>query len=443
MKKLTNAPQKIFYASGAMGVNLLNTMMGSYICSALLVGGFGEEAIPFQTYVGKDLIIPAVWAVFAFLAKVVDGIIDIPMASFADNFKSRFGRRRPVILIGFIIMVLAYLGMLFIPNPNGATMINTVYFGIVLCIFYSFYTLTMVTYYSTYTEIVDTDIDRAFLSNVKAVCDIFYFIIGYVIVRMFLNSMNIRLVALIVLPLSLLMMIPVALIKEESNLGDDSKVKSVSLIQSLKCTFQNKPFLRWIVAYAFMNFGVQLFLGGINEYFSKVGMNMMIVMMSCFAPVPFTLILYNVIMKKKGFGFSFIYALAVYSVGMICMFVVGTMPAGTGKLVASIVAGVISSFAIGALFAVAYQLPSQLAAEEETRTGVANSAMYFAVQGLFSGIATGIATGIVLTALKGSESANSDAIRYITLISAAGTVVAGILTLMLPDVIKKIGKQDK
>nr|MCR5293124.1 hypothetical protein [Eubacterium sp.] len=70
-------------------------------------------------------------------------------------------------------------------------------------------------------------------------------------------------------------------------------------------------------------------------------------------------------------------------------------------------------------------------------------AMYFAVQGLFSGVATGIATGIVLTALKGSESANSDAIRYITLISAAGTVVAGILTLMLPDVIKKIGKQDK
>ena len=63
------------------------------------------------------------------------------------------------------------------------------------------------------------------------------------------------------------------------------------------------------------------------------------------------------------------------------------------KMILSIVGGVIISFAIGALFSVAYSIPAQLAAEDEDKTGISHSAMYFAVQGLFSGVATGIATG--------------------------------------------------
>ena len=97
------------------------------------------------------------------------------------------------------------------------------------------------------------------------------------------------------------------------------------------------------------------------------------------------------------------------------------------------------------MFAVAYSIPSQLAADEEERTGVTNSAMYFAVQGLFAGVATGIGTGIVLTALKkASENATGvPAIAYMTLIAAAGTVIAFILTFILPKELLKLGKKEK
>ena len=63
---------------------------------------------------------------------------------------------------------------------------------------------------------------------------------------------------------------------------------------------------------------------------------------------------------------------------------------GTVKIILGIVCGVCSSFSIGAMFAVAYSIPSQLAADDEARTGRSHAAMYFAVQGLFSGIASGI-----------------------------------------------------
>ncbi len=445
MRKLQRKRHLILYALSGMGVNMLNLMVGSYLCSAVLVGGFGENAVAHQTFAQRDLVIAGVWSVFVLLAKIIDGVIDVPMASFTDRLRTRWGRRRPSLIIGFVPMVLFYLLFSVAPVQTGATLLNTIFFGVVLCGFYSFYTLTMVTYYATFTEIVDTPHERSLLANVKSVCDIVYFILGYVVVRMLLNGLNIRVVALLVLPLSLTMLIPLFLIKEPSTRVQDSgavsQPKTVNLIQSLKLTFRNRSFLLWMAVYSFMTFGVQLFLGGINEYFSFVGMSMIFVMMAAFAPVPLTLVLYNRILRKRGFGFAFRYALLTYAVGMLSMFAVGLMPSGMVKTVLSVATGLLSSLSIGALFAVAYSVPAQLAADEEKATGVSHSAMYFAVQGLFSGVATGIGTGIVLVALKGSEESSSGAIRFMTLISAIGVLLAFFLTFTLKKSLLNLGKE--
>lgn len=438
MRKLKSKRQMLLYAISGMGVNMLNLMMGSYLCSALIASGFGEEAIAHQTFAQKDLVIAAVWAVFGLAAKIIDGIIDVPMASLTDNLRSRWGRRRPALMLGFVPMVAAYLLFLIVPN-DGATLWNTIYYGVVLCVFYSFYTLTMVTYYATFTEIVETERERSFISNVKSVCDIVYFILGYVGVRAMLNGMNIRTAALIVLPLSLTMMIPMFMIHEPSTLsGAGEKTETVGIFKSLRCTFRNKTFILWMIVYAFMTFGVQLFLSGINEYFSKAGMSMIFVMIAAFLPVPLTLMLFNKIQRRWGFGVAFVYALVTFSVGMLAMFGVSFLPAGTAKTVISILCGLICSFAVGALFAVAYSIPSELAAQEEKKTGVANSAMYFAVQGLFSGVATGIGASVVLTALK-----DTDTVIYLTAVSALGTLVAAVLMPKLPKSLKLLGKEKK
>ena len=450
MRKLNRKWQMLLYACSGFGVNLLNLMMGSYLCSALLIGGFRGDAILYQTYNGSNLVVAGVWAAFVLIAKIIDGVIDIPMASFTDRLQSRFGRRRPSIVIGMIPMIAAYLLFLVIPHPQGESIWNTIYYGVILCVFYSFYTLTMVTYYATFTEIVETEDERVFMSNVKSVCDIFYFIIGYVVVRAMLNSMNVRPVALIVLPLVLTMTIPLFMIKEPSTKGKvvlDNGTRTVNLVESLKYTFKNRAFILWMIVIFFMNFGVNLFLGGINEYFSFTGLNMIFIMACSFAPVPFTLILYNRIIKKKGFGFAFRYVLLTYGLGMVCMFFVGLIPASmnTLKTVLSIVSGIICSFAVGALFAVAYSVPSQPAADEEQETGVSHSAMYFAIQGVFSGVATGLAQGVVLVALKKASEGRTGlaAMSFMTLICGLGMLVSFICTFFLPRQITHIGLPDK
>ena len=441
MKKLQTKRQIIIYAMSGLGINLLNTIMASYLCSALLVGGFAGDAVKYQTFAQKDLVVAALWAVFAFVAKVIDGVIDVPMAALTDGLRTKWGRRRPSLVIGLVPLLLSYVLFLVIPDPSGATVLNTVYYGVMLCIFYTFYTLTMVTYYATYTEIFENEQQRSLVSNVKSVCDIVYFILGYVAVRALLNGINIRVAALIVLPLSATMLIPLFMIKEPSNKDQPAEAaKRLRLVPSLTYTFKNSAFIKWMIVYSFMTFGVQLFLSGINEYFSFVKMNMIFVMMSAFAPVPFTLILYNKIQKKFGFGAAFRYVLITFSVGMIAMFCVGLLGDGTAKTVLSIVTGVISSFAIGAMFAVAYSIPSQLAAEEEQKNGVSNSAMYFAVQGLFAGVASGIGSGIVLTALKEGSKGDGKAMLFLTVISAAGALVSFALTFILPKTMIYLGK---
>ena len=451
MQVIHSKRKLFFYAFGAMGVNLLGIIIGSYLVSALLTGGFKEADWANHTYLSKDLIVASAWAVFALVAKIIDGVIDIPMASLTDNLKTRWGRRRPAIVLGVVPMTLSFLAFLLIPQSQGLDWGNTIYYFVMLAIFYTTYTLTMVTYYATFTEIVDNEKDRRLLTNTKSIADILYFIIGFAAVPMMLKGINIRLVALIVLPSVLLILVPLFMIKEKSTVngtevinGDDvQETKTVNLFKSIGYTFKNWKFVLWMVVYSFMTFGLQLFLSGINEYFSVAGMNMIFVMLAAFVPVPLTFMIYNKLNIKKGFGFAYQYTLLVFIIAMLSLFGVSFMEAGTTKTILSILCGLVSSFSVGAMFAVSYSISSKLAADDEKETGISHSAMYFAVQGLFAGIASGIGGTAVLTILKTHFLFDKPTTFYITAISAGACVVAFVLVFILPKSLRLLGKETK
>ena len=439
MKKLTKRGQILLYGMSGFGVNMLNLIVGSYLCSALLTGGF-KEHVESWTYLNRDLVVAGIWSVLILAAKIVDGLIDIPMSSFTDNLKTRWGRRRPAILIGLIPTVIAYL-LFLIPLNTEATVLNTIWFGAILCLFYASYTLTMLTYYGTFAEIVETDRERVFLSSVKSVCDVVYFILGYALIPVFVGmSMNIRIVALIFLPLSLTMLIPLFMIKEHPTNDENAELepgeaRGVSLGKSFAVSFKNKSFIYWLCVVFVMNFGLQLFLSGINEFFSSTGINMTIVMACSFAPVPATILIYNKIVSKYGMKTGFQYVMLVFSSAMVLMYFCLPLTGAALSIVGAI-GGLITSFAVGAFFSISYTVPSQLAAEVNARTGICASSMYFAVEGLFEGVSAGLASGVVLVWLK-----EHDAASYITIIVAAACMAAFVMAFFLPKNIKEMGKR--
>ncbi|MCH5151873.1 MAG: MFS transporter [Clostridiales bacterium] len=471
MQKITSRKKLFLYGFSGLGVNMLNLIMGSYLCSALLVGGF-EEHVESWTYLNKNLVIAAVWSVMILVAKILDGVIDIPLSSFTDRLKTRWGRRRPAIVIGFVPMMLAYV-LFLIPLENGETLLNTIWFGVLLCVYYTFYTLTMLTYYATFSEITEKESDTVFLSNIKSISDVIYFSLGYALIPLFVSlGVNIRYVALIFMPLSLFMLIPLFMLKEKStkvdktqeqtattdevdtNAANEQKADTTAngvevqpplkLGASIACAFKNKTFLYWMLTAAVMNIGLQLFLGGINELFSTVEVNQTIVMATSFAPVPLTILLYNKMVKKFGLGWAFRYTLVMFSLGMMVMFVCSLVKGNLSEwelTAVAVVGGLLASFAIGAFFSVSYTVPSHLAQVEFESKGVSVSSMYFAVEGLIEGIAAGIATGPILVFLKGSEEASY--ICYMPIVVAAACMLAFAMSFGFSKTISQMGKAAK
>ena len=150
MGKITTKWKLLLYALSGLGVNMLNLIVTSYLCDALMVEGF-KTNIENWTYFNKTIVVAGVWSVCILISKILDGIIDIPFSAWGENIKSKFGKRRPVILFGLVLTLLFYV--LFLnPLSSEASILNTIYLAIILCLFYAFYTLTMVTFYATFSN---------------------------------------------------------------------------------------------------------------------------------------------------------------------------------------------------------------------------------------------------------------------------------------------------
>lgn len=440
MKKFTSKKQLILYGCSGLGINMLSLFMGSYLCSALQVGGFVDN-VEQWTYLNKDIVVYALWTVLAFFAKALDGFIDLPFAYLIDKINTKFGRRKTGLLIGVIPTIITFV-LFLIPLNDSATILNTVWFGVILCLFYSFYTLTMLTYYATFREVCATEKDVMFLSNVKSIFDVVYFSLGFALIPIFIGmKLNIRMVALIFLPLSLTMLIPFFMLKENRSDKSLELSERITLMDSFKCSLKNKTFIYWMCTISIVTIGLQLFLGGINEVFSSTGLNMTVVMASSFAPVPLTILAYNKFMKKRGLGFAYRFVLTVFAIGMLVLLFCYFNPFNLTPLglhIVAVLGGIFISFSIGAFFSITYSVPSNIAELEYKRTGKTVSAMYFAVQGVFEGVAAGIATGVILVALK-----NFDCIWLLPIIASLTCVIGFMMSFGFNKDISLMGKELK
>lgn len=437
MQKITSRKKLAIYGCSGLGVNMLNIIMGSYLCSALMTGGF-DAHIESWTYLNKTLVVAGLWAFLRFIAKAFDGLIDLPLATFADKLHVKFGRRKTAILIGLIPTVISYCLFLIPLNPYES-ILNTVWFGGLLIIFYACYTLTMLTYYATFSEVCANESDALFLSNSKSICDVVYFSLSFALVPVFISlDVNIRLVALIFLPLVLSMLIPLFMLKEDGNGDGEDEVEPLTLKSALSVSFKSKSFVYWMFTISVMTIGLQLFLGGINELFSSTNLNMTVVMASSFAPVPLTILAYNAIVKKFGLGLGYKFVLVIFSLGMCIMLLCYAIAGTVAPIVLTLIAvfgGIFISFSLGAFFSITYIVPTNLAQRQLSENGNSISSMYFAVQGLFEGIAAGIATGPILTLLK-----DKDVIYLLPVVVIVCCVIALVMSFFFPDDIKYMSK---
>jgi GPH family glycoside/pentoside/hexuronide:cation symporter len=383
--------QEPFYAIGGFGPGFLYQIALTY----LLYYYRPPERLIEQ---GALLLAPAVgFSAGMLVARILDGVVDLPIATWTDNLKSRWGRRRPLMVVGLIPAAITFI-LLWYPPITGHSLGENGHWGNVLYVaamssaFFFFYTLIIVPYLAALSEIVPDEPSRIRVASWQTFFNTGTYVLTYVLAPIMFDNFGVRGTVWILLPVFLSFLGPILVIKEHPTDGSDESIvvePDVPLLESLKLTLQNRTFRIYMLSVATFFFGLQFFLGGIsfmaidmmNLTQTKLGyMNA-----AAFAPVPIMLILFNYITREKGAKWGFRVALLVFALVMF-LFPLGwtRLNFPVPPLIWGIILSVVGSFSIGIFFTIPYAFPAQIAAVEAEETGKNRAGMYFAVQGVIN-----------------------------------------------------------
>ena len=398
----------VLFSFAGFGPNLLMIIMGAYFTDAINPAAMGSNSL--QVINGTCLILPAIFPILWMLAKAFDGIVDIPLAALTDSLSTKWGKRRPTILFGLFPMILSYI-MCWI--PVGDQTFYTIWLSFWAIVFFTTYTLCMISYYGSFTTVCAGDRDKSKLSTYKSFFDTISYCVSYALVPLLLSAFNVHIdkFVLYLSPLFLTMLIPLFLIKEGEKYGypekEGLKEERVSVFRSLKVTFGNKLFRRWLIVNSCSFFGLQMFLVAMNAMIiGGMGFEsweMAIVNTAAFAPVPIMLYLFNKLKAKKGLRFGLQLCLVGFAVAILSFIFASLYVTGGNKplqYAISIIGGICASWSIGTFFMLPYMIPVQIASVEERVTGVNHSAMYFAAQAVTTSVVGAIAGGVVYENIK-------------------------------------------
>ena len=415
-KTLDKGWKEILFAASGLEPNLLMILMGAFYTDAVNPSALGN-ASAVQSIAGVCLVVPALFPILFLIAKIFDGIIDVPLASLTDNLKTKWGKRRLPIIICFIPMLLTYAGLWYpiFGTGESAQLANTIWFTVMCFIFFGTYTMNLISFYGSIAQVTYDDNQRIRVSSYKAFFDTINYVVVYALVPLILTSIPIGKLVFLLLPMMATILIPVFLVKEgdkweakAKEMGYDiSELKSASdenigIIESIKGTMLNKPFLKWNLVNACTYFGLQMFLVSMNALIvGLMGLktiHMTILNTCAFAPVPIMLYLFNKMKAKKGLRFTYQTCLLAFAICIFGFLVGSEYVMGVGnytvKVIIGCVCGVAGSWAIGSFFMLPLLIPAQVSSVEEKLTGRNQSAMYFAGQALFTCVIGAIASSV-------------------------------------------------
>ena len=399
--------QEPIYAIGGFGPTFLYQVVLTYLLYYYRPAQARIEA-------GALIFAPAAaYALGMLIARILDGVVDIPIASWTDNMRSRWGRRRPMMLIGLIPTIICFF-LLWFPPVTGTSLGpdghwgNAVYVAVVSSLYFFFHTFMIVPYLAALSEIVPDENSRVRVASWQTFFNTGAYVLTFVVAPILFARFGVRGTAILLLPSFVTFIGPLLVLKENPTNVDSatSKVEErVPLWTSLKMTLTNKTFLIYMSSVAAFYFGLQFFLGGIAfmaaDMMGISESSLGLMNGAAFAPVPIMLIIFNLITRKKGAKLAFRVALLVFAAAML-MFPLGwtkfNLP--VPPMVVGIIASAIGSFSIGAFFTIPYAFPAHIAAVEAAQTGKNRAGMFFAVQGLinqFVGSLAGSVLALLLT----------------------------------------------
>jgi len=142
----------IGFGVGTVGVSVMLNAVTTYFPAFM------------STVMGKDA---AVAGYLLMLSKLYDAVADVVIGSMSDRTRSRWGRRRPYLLVGALISAISYL-MIFSPPTLSESMVP-IYMFVALVIYSTGYSLFNVPYMAMPSEMTGSMYERSRLISIRTV----------------------------------------------------------------------------------------------------------------------------------------------------------------------------------------------------------------------------------------------------------------------------------
>jgi GPH family glycoside/pentoside/hexuronide:cation symporter len=244
--------QKIAYGMGAV-VTIVAVNSVVQLTSLVYVVGLGVSAI----WIGYAQALPRLW----------DALVDPFLGNISDNCRSRFGRRIPFLVVGGVLIGIAFWLLWTVPRDwSKPAMFG--YFVVTSLFFYTVVPVYAIPHGALGLEMTEDYHEKtsifayaSFIGNVGALTLPWVYFLAN---RPIFGGDTVNGIKWVCLGMSVILTIAAlvcALVCKEGKLKQAAAQQKVSVIESFKATYRNHTFLRLVAVFVLLIVGFQLVMG--------------------------------------------------------------------------------------------------------------------------------------------------------------------------------------
>ena len=153
VETLSNKWKEFLFAFSGFGPNFLMVLMGAYFTDAINPAALGTGQTFQAIASGTCFILPAIFPILYAIAKAFDGLIDVPFAHITDTLSTKWGRRRPAILVCLPPMIISFAMCWFPIGGAENQLLNTIWITLWALVFFATYTMCLISFYGSLSTV--------------------------------------------------------------------------------------------------------------------------------------------------------------------------------------------------------------------------------------------------------------------------------------------------
>ncbi|MCD6570957.1 MAG: MFS transporter, partial [Deltaproteobacteria bacterium] len=438
---------QILYSSGNIGIFIADRVWVTFMLYFYLPPAESgmPELISNRTFLGF-LTVAGLVTIFG---RTVDAIADPLVAAWSDRSKSKLGRRKMFLTFGGLPLMLASVLLFFPPSSEPGTA-NAIYMAIMLGILLFFFTFYTAPWLALIPELSHTDRERINIVTLQAVFSLIGTVIvmvgGYLIWGKLESSGMDKTSALqftvVILGFIGLIFCYLAVIPINEKRYCASVPSDTGLVESIKLTFSNRPFLLYLFGTMCLIFGVNIISQTAPYYVTVLLQKKEAFASSVFGAIFVVALIFfpiiNLLCRYIEKRIIMIIGLSIFAICSFLLYFLGTETLPFSPINQAFIIFGLIGIPVSIVFIVLNAIVSDLAEYDAIKTGSKREAMYFGAQGFLMKINLGISTLILAFLFSGfgKDLANPLGVKLSGPVAALVCAIGIILFMFYPE--KKI-----